>query len=124
MNPGLPGAGIAGLFYILAALWMPLCEVWRRSRGKATGRWLLVAKQFAIAMGVVAAMGGIFWVLDSAVILYEATQHMIGKAQTTWSIWSLRFSALLTTAGVLATLLSVVYLARLFLWLRARPANR
>ncbi len=122
MNPGLPGAGIGGLFYILTALWMPICEIWRRSRGDATGHWSLVAKQFSIAVGVVAAMGGVFWALDSAIMLHEATQHVAGKAQT---MWSLRFSALLTTAGALVALVSAVYLARLFLWLRsARPADQ
>lgn len=121
MNPGLPGTGIGGLFYIMTALWMPICEIWRRSRGDVTGRWSLVAKQFAIALGVLAAMSGVFWALDSAVILHEAAQHAAGRAQ---AMRSLRFSALLTTAGVLLSLLSAVHLTRLFFWLRSvRPVG-
>jgi len=61
MNPGLPGTGIGGLFYILVALLMPLCEIRRRLKGEAPGRGTLVAKQFAIALGVVAATTGVFW---------------------------------------------------------------
>ena len=122
MNPGLPGTGIGGLFYILTALWMPVCEIWRRSRGDATGRWPLVAKQFAIALGVLAAMSGVFWALDSAFMLHETVQHAAGKAP---AAWSMRISALLTTAGVLVTLLGAVHLTRLFFWLRSvRPADR
>jgi hypothetical protein len=122
MNPGMPGTGIGGLFYVLSALWMPICEVWRRSRGKTSVRWFLIAKQFAIAVGVVAVMSGVFWALDSALILYHATQHsadQIDAART------LRISAMLMAVGVLVSLLSVVHLARLFLWLRgARTAGR
>src|SRR5438034_10032078 len=68
MNPGWPGTGIGGLFYILSALWMPICEVWRRWHGDAPRRWPLVARQFAIAVGVVAAMTGVFWALDTFVL--------------------------------------------------------
>ncbi len=122
MNPGMPGTGIGGLFYVLSALWMPICEIWRRSRGDATSRWPLVAKQFAIALGVVAAMSGVFWALDSVFMLHEAARHAAGRAQ---AMWSLRFSALLTTAGVLVALLGVVHLTRLFFWLRStRSADR
>jgi len=122
MNPGLPGTGIGGLFYILSALWMPACEIWRRCRGNATGRWPLVARQFAIAVGVVATTSGVFWALDSVFMLHQAAQHAAGKAH---AAQSLHLPALLTTTGVLVALLSAVHLARFFLWLRsARPAGR
>ncbi len=112
MNPGLPGIGIGGLFYILSALWMPLCEVSRRRRGDPTGRWSLVARQFAIAVGVVAAMTGVFWALDTVFMLKQVAAHAAGKGHV---IWSLRVSALLVTSGVLATVLSAVHFVRLCL---------
>lgn len=122
MNPGLPGTGIGGLFYILSALWMPICEVWRRSRGNATGRWRSVAMQFSIALGVLAAISGVFWALDSAFIHYQTAQQAAGN---TLAVRTMRISALLTTTGVLISLLGAVHLARLFFWLRSlRPANR
>jgi hypothetical protein len=122
MNPGLPGTGIGGLFYILSALWMPACEIWRRCRGNAAGGWPLVARQFAIAVGVAAAMSGVFWALDSAFTLHEAAQHAAGKAHAAQSF---HLSALLTTMGVLVALLGAVHLVRFFLWLRrVQPAGR
>jgi len=48
MNPRIAGAGIGGLFYILSALWMPVCELWRLRRGDAR-RSALGGEQFAIA---------------------------------------------------------------------------
>jgi hypothetical protein len=122
MNPGLPGTGIGGLFYIISALWMPICEVWRRWRGDATRQWSLVARQFAIAAGVVAAMTGVFWALDTVFMLNQVAAHAAGKVH---AMWSLRVSALLVTSGVLVTVLSAVHLVRLCLRLRtARPAVR
>src|SRR2546429_7079795 len=76
MNPGLPGTGIGGLFYILSALWMPICEVRRRWQGDATRPWPLVARQFAIAVGVVAAMTGVFWALDTPPLLNQVAGKM------------------------------------------------
>jgi hypothetical protein len=122
MNPGLPGTGIGGLFYILSALWMPICEVWRRWQGDATRPWSLVARQFGIAVGVVAAMAGVFWALDTVFMLNQVAAHAAGKVHV---MWSLRVSALLVTSGVLVTVLGAVHFVRLCLRLRTvRPAAR
>lgn len=122
MNPGLPGTGIGGLFYILSALWMPICELWRRRQGDAPGQWPLVARQFGIAVGAVAAMTGVFWALDTVFMLNQVAAHAAGKIHM---MWSLRVSALVVTSGVLATVISAVHLVRLCLRLRTvRPAVR
>ena len=120
MSPGLPGTGIGGLFYILSALWMPVCELWRRWRGAAPRQWPLVARQFAIAVGVVAVMTGVFWALDTVMMLEQVAAHAVGKGHV---MWSLRISALMLTSGVLAAVIGVVHLVRLWLRLRTlRPA--
>src|SRR5262249_9038900 len=75
MNPGLPGTGIGGLFYILVALCMPACEVLRRWQGGATRRGTLVAKQFASALGGIAALSGGFWGLETVVMLDRVAAH-------------------------------------------------
>ena len=122
MNPGLPGAGIGGLFYVLSALWMPICELWRRRQGDAPGQWPLVAKQFGIAVGIIAAMSGAFWALDTALLLKHVAAHAAGQAH---AIWSLRVSALLVTSCVLTTVLGAVHIVRLCLRLRTvRHASR
>jgi hypothetical protein len=122
MSPGLPGTGIGGLFYILSALWMPVCELWRRRQGGAPGRWPLVARQFAIAVGIVASMTGVFWALDTVFLLHQIAMHAaIGEH----AMWTLRLSALMVTSGVLGLVLSSVQLMRLCLRLRTvRPATR
>jgi hypothetical protein len=120
MSPGLPGTGIGGLFYILSALWMPVCEMWRRRRGAAPRQWPLVARQFAIAVGVVAVMTGVFWALDTVIMLEQVAAHAVGKEHV---MWSLRISALMVTTGVLAAVIGAVHLVRLCLRLRTlRPA--
>jgi len=122
VNPGLPGTGIGGLFYILSALWMPVCEIRRRVRGRPPRAWPLVARQFAIAVGVVTAMTAVFWALDTAVLLHQIAAHAVGKGH---EAWSLRVSALMVTSGALATVLVAVHVLRLCLRLRTvRPAAR
>ena|SRR5262245_56142279 len=115
MNPGLPGTGIGGLFYILVALWMPVCEVLRRWQGDPTRRGALVARQFAIAVAVVASMTGVFWLLDVVLMLDRVAAH----AASGHHALSLRVSALAVTSGVLATVLGAVEFVRLCLRLSA-----
>ena len=64
MNVGLPGAGIAGLFYLLAALAMPLRELGRALRGRSSARrWRAVAVQTGLALGIIAAIWATAWTL-------------------------------------------------------------
>jgi len=116
MSPGLPGTGIGGLFYIWSALLMPLCEMRRRLRGNAPRRGALVAMQFSIALGVVTATTGVFWGLDSMLMLNAVAVHVV----TLEAAIPLRVSAPLTTMGVLAAVLGSVQVARLVMRLR-RP---
>lgn len=121
MTPGLPGTGIGGLFYICSALLMPLCELRRRLRGNLPRRGALVATQFSIALGVVSAMTGVFWGLDSVFMLNAVAAHVASLEVMTGSM-SLRISALLTTSCVLVAVLGSVQVARLVLRLR-RPRH-
>jgi hypothetical protein len=116
MNPGLPGTGIGGLFYICSALFMPLCEMRRRLRGNAP-RSALVATQFSIALGVVTATTGVFWGLDTMLMLNTVAVHVATLEAMSWSI-PLRVSAPLTTTGVLVAVLCSVQVARLVMRLR------
>ena len=115
MNPGLPGAGVGGLFYVISALWMPICELWRHRQGDAPGQWPLVARQFGIAVGIIAAMSAAFWALDAAFPFKEVAAHAAGQAHL---MLSLRVSALLVTSCVLAGVLGAVHIVRLCLRLR------
>src|SRR5262245_54386277 len=57
MTAGLPGTGIGGLFYLLAALAMPPRTAWRDGRGDRNPRHLvLMVKQVTIAVAIMIAV--------------------------------------------------------------------
>ena len=57
MFAGLPGIGVGTLFYVLAALWMAVCELGRLLRGNFdAARWRLVFIQLGFAIGIVASV--------------------------------------------------------------------
>ncbi len=48
MVVGVPGTGIGGLFYLLAAALMPVREAWLLARGKSSwARWRFIGRQWA-----------------------------------------------------------------------------
>lgn len=56
-SAGLPGTGLGGLLYIVLALSMPFHELYLTMRGRSSlDRWKIVAKQFAIACGILAGV--------------------------------------------------------------------
>ena len=64
MTPGLPGAGIGGLFYLLAALFSPVWETVRLLRGNRPPRQgVVVLRLFALALSIVAAMWLTAWIV-------------------------------------------------------------
>ena len=69
----------------------------------------------AIAVGVVAAVSGVFWLLDTVLILDRIAVNAANSAHLAWSI---RGSALLVTSGMLAIVLGAVELVGLRLRLR------
>jgi hypothetical protein len=57
MGIGLPGIGITGLFYVVAALLAPIRELVLTARGSSSqARWRLVGRQFGLALSVCAAV--------------------------------------------------------------------
>jgi hypothetical protein len=78
LNVGMPGVGLGGIFYVVAALAMPFVESGRALRARLTGaprhhasrRWGLVLRQAALAVGV---LGGA-WAMGLAIVrLQHAT---------------------------------------------------
>jgi hypothetical protein len=104
-NVGLPGTGLGGLFYILLAVWMPLSEAYRTVRGRSSlARWRRVARQFALACGIVAAL-----VATAAIYL--------GLADVP-SPLGLRGPALVLAPVLLAALLLSALVVMLRIWAR------
>ena len=57
MFAGLPGIGVGTLFYVLAALWMPIKEMGRVLRGDfSAARWKLVLVQLSFAISIIASV--------------------------------------------------------------------
>ena len=76
MTPGLPGAGIGGLFYLLAALFSPVWETVRLLRGNGAPRqWVVVLRLFALALSIVAAMWLTAWIV---VAVFSLAPHADG----------------------------------------------
>lgn len=57
MGPGIPGLGIASVFYVAAGLLAPFREIVRTARGDSSAaRWKLVRRQFSLAIGILASL--------------------------------------------------------------------
>lgn len=64
MTPGMPGAGIGGIFYLLSAVVMPFRELYRTARGRSSrARWLGVARQAGIALTIGTSVWATGWLL-------------------------------------------------------------
>ena len=64
MTVGLPGAGIGGLFYLLAGLLMPVREAWLTVTGRSSrARWRVVLHQFSITGGIAGGTLASGWLL-------------------------------------------------------------
>lgn len=113
MIVGLPGTGLGGVFYVLLALWMAVCELWRAAHGRRDPekRRILRTQGVLTAFmlpGILAAgwaAGWLFWaVVPHAIPASAGTTAAAsgGAARNVLRLWPV----LLT----LATLV-VVYLA-------------
>jgi hypothetical protein len=66
MTAGLPGTGIGGIFYLLLAVGMPICELFKIIQGKTNiKRWGIIILQLFFVIGIFATMWGEVWVLNS-----------------------------------------------------------
>ncbi len=70
MFAGLPGIGVGTLFYVLAALWMPVPEIGRLLRGTSSAaRWRRIGVQWIYAFSVMASVAladrVMLWVLGA-----------------------------------------------------------
>ena len=69
MTVGLPGAGIGGLFYLIAGLLMPVREAWLTVTGRSSrARWRIVLHQFSIASGIAGGTWASSWLLTTLLL--------------------------------------------------------
>ena len=112
MTPGVPGAGIGGLFYLASTLLLPFRSLARRLRGQPDS---LTARQamytLAIAGGVIAALVATGWVLallvpDEVLRVASAGSGSV-RARTVLPV-----ATFATAVGTLLTVLAAVEIAR------------
>jgi hypothetical protein len=74
MGAGIPGTGMATLFYLVSALLMPLCELVRTVQGRSSwARWRLVCRHLAFALAMAGAAVATFLYLPRAVLPPDVT---------------------------------------------------
>ena len=123
MTVGLPGAGIGGVFYLLSALAMPvhafaesalIAGGIRSGSARRSPPWRLVWKQFAIAVGIIAGLWTMGWVIAAILVAHPTA---LGHQQTS-EIGKrlpnvLRAGAIIVSVATLAVVLISVQIARL-----------
>jgi predicted TPR repeat methyltransferase len=118
MSPGLPGTGIGGLFYILSALVMPVCEAWSLVTHRPSGRsWRVVMTQFMIAAGALVALWATGWLLGLILLPMSPMSASpgaspVGNMRVVVNV--VHYVALLGTASLLLLVMATVQLLRLY----------
>jgi hypothetical protein len=121
MTAGVPGTGIGGLFYVTAALVLPLRGVVLKMRGVRVS-WPTILRQLRLAIGVFAgiwAMGWLIGFMFGPVGTTQATGKLDIPAHQHYQN-VLRWAALFAGFATLAVVLLSVQLARLITRMRVK----
>ncbi len=105
MGPGLPGMGIASIFYVVAALFAPLREILKSIRGESSAkRWKAVALQFWIALGIISSIVLLYIGFDALVSRGVFGPPQVADLPGDFPVWAYAL-------GVLAALMLALVLA-------------
>jgi hypothetical protein len=123
--PGVPGAGLSGLFYVISALVALVVELAATLRGRSSfARWLVVIRLSSLAAGVVLSINLVYSVVKfifpdaqpqpevvaaSGASTVATTSQPLHEA----SLELLPVAPVLMTVGTLALLLAVTFLVGL-----------
>ncbi len=121
MTAGVPGTGIGGLFYMIAALLLPLRGIARRLRG-ARVSWRTILFQAVLAAGIMLGIWATGWLLGllvqpSAAYLQRVRRPPLARH---------RFSNVIRGAALIAgfaTLGAVLGTAQLMRWIAGRKGR-
>ena len=110
MTAGIPGAGIAGMFYLGSAFLMPFQEVRRAAEGQSTAMSRrLVTRHFLIALSMVATLWATALLLEHLIMLLVSASTMRQLPPL------LTYSAFVISSVTLVSILGGVQLMRLVL---------
>ena len=130
MTAGLPGAGVGGLFYLLAALLSPVWEVMRAiTAPDSPRRWGLVLRHAALAASVLAAIWVTAWCIGATVMWLSApaaaggidTAQVVAAARQYPAVVSKGLA--MFTAATLAMVLLTVEIVRVSVSRARRPRH-
>lgn len=116
MTVGLPGAGIGGLFYLVATLTLPFRHGWRALRGKPTDVAVGdIVRAMLLALGILAGIWVAGWLLGivMARIPFAAGGGWRAPGQPGVARNAVRFAMLLAGFATLTVVLGAVEVARL-----------
>lgn len=123
MTPGIPGAGIGGLFYVCSSLVLGVRHVWRRMRRQTSGgAWralaplVLIAVGIAIGVWIAGWLVGLFVSPDLERLSRPGSSALLGGNVHVHN--ALRMAAVLVGVGTLAFVMLGVELTRI--WQRIR----
>lgn len=110
MVAGIPGIGIAGLFYILTVLFMPVRELARLAEGRSSVRnWLFIGRTWILASGMAATMWASGWLIGWLIALTRQHASTGLRAIQGIQVQSVvHVQPFFIAAGVLALVLLVV----------------
>jgi hypothetical protein len=124
MSPGLPGAGIGGIFYLVAALLAPFCEAMRTIRGKGSRRqWRLVLRHFLLAVSILTMLWITAWAAGLILTSTVVTQHL-GATASGLETEVITQRIAMSTLTALALVLASVEVLRLLLIRHDRHGDR
>jgi hypothetical protein len=115
MTAGVPGTGLGGLFYILAALLLPLRGAIRKLRGQSVD-WNEITKLTGLAVGVFLGIWITGWLLGRLLAPTARTLEAAAGVDAALRVKSeniLRWAAVVAGFVTLAFVLLAVQVARL-----------
>ena len=111
MGPGVPGMGIASIFYVTAALIAPLREVARSFRGESSAqRWRAVGRQFSLAMAILSSIVLLYLGFDALVTHGLLSPPDIADLPGDFPNWTYAIGILMVLVLVLGLVASMVAL--------------
>lgn len=115
MTAGVPGTGIGGLFYLLAALLLPVRGLLLRLRGGRVS-WRMAARLLFLAIGVFMGIWATWWLLGLVLVpaakSVEAAIRAGGILRREYAEF-VRWAAILAGFVTLAAVLIATQVARL-----------
>jgi len=125
MTAGLPGTGIGGIFYLLLAMYMPVCEFFKTLQGQSTfKRWGFIMVQLSFVVGILSAMWGEVWLLNRTIFWLQETYHL--NIMPINGQFSFAHGRQLATASAMASFISLTFVLAVVCVLRicvSRPKS-